>query len=84
MGDLAGKHGVSADGQAWHFQACALLSQFSVAACLCNEELTKDQLKRIAPHASDINIASYIDPINQMLVRFGIDNVLVEPMYLLR
>lgn len=72
-GSLAGKHGINADGTAWHFQPVSLINNFPLAACSCKAELTKDQLRRIAPHSSAANIDRYIDPINQMFERFEIN-----------
>lgn len=71
--ELAGKHGINADGVAWHFNAVALLGTFSVIGCACKNELTKEQLRAIAPHASTANIDLYIGPINEMFKRFSIN-----------
>lgn len=61
------------DGKVWHLNAAALIGNFSFSGCVCKNELTKAQLRAIAPHASSANVDRYIDPINEMFEKFKID-----------
>lgn len=72
--EMAGKHGISDDGKAWHFHALALLTSHSNSSCKCKNKLTKAQLRAISPQASITNINLYIDPINEMFEKFKFDH----------
>ncbi|MDP3817226.1 hypothetical protein [Pseudomonas sp.] len=62
------------DGKAWHLNAAALIGNFSSKGCVCLDDLTKAQLKAIAPGASTANVDRYISPINEMFRTFGIES----------
>ena len=50
--------------------------------CSCNNNLTKEELKSIAVHASDANIDKYLDGFNETFTKFNINSCLQKIHFL--
>lgn len=50
--------------------------------CSCNNNLTKEELKSIAVHASDSNIDKYLDGFNETFTKFNINSCLQKIHFL--
>lgn len=72
-GDLSGKQGISVDGKVWHLHPVGVIAYLGArGGCSCTDDITKEQLKSIAPTATSENIDKYINSISEMFRRFGI------------
>ncbi|MFM0604875.1 hypothetical protein PQR05_10150 [Paraburkholderia sediminicola] len=56
----------------FHLHPIGIVGNFTGATCACDADLTVAQLKRIATHATNQNLNSYIDSLNQAFKDFNI------------
>ena len=71
--ELAGKHGVSGDGKAWHFQPIGLIATLHTQKQLL---VSREVLAAIMLSASEETIDKYLLPINHTLNTFEINTPL--------
>jgi predicted chitinase len=79
---VKGQHGFPDSIQVHHFHPLAVIENFAnTTQCQC-KEITKELLKKIAPHASSTNIERYTDHIVNMFGQFGIVNCISKAHFL--
>ncbi|QJP98348.1 glycoside hydrolase family 19 protein [Pseudomonas fluorescens] len=70
---LLGQHGISNDARVQHIHPVGLISSFAHSGgCSCSDVITKEQIKLIAPAATQANIDKYTDLLTEMYATAGI------------
>ncbi|PMX04281.1 hypothetical protein C1X59_02390 [Pseudomonas sp. FW215-R2] len=70
---LVGQHGITSESRVQHINPVGLISSFAHSAgCNCSEIITKEQMKLIAPLATQANINKYTDLLTEMYATAGI------------
>jgi predicted chitinase len=74
--ELAGKHGVSENGRAWHFHGPGLVGIFAVGQrVLVSVEMLKNVFERLrATSAKDVLLTELANQINQNAEKYKLDN----------
>ncbi|MFJ2460964.1 glycoside hydrolase family 19 protein [Pseudomonas neuropathica] len=70
---LLGQHGISNNASVQHIHPVGLISSFAHnGGCSCSDVITKEQIKLIAPAATQANIDKYTDLLTEMYATAGI------------
>lgn len=54
----------------WHIHPAGIIGNFMTVGCDCVADMTKEQLKRIATHATNAHVDAYIDSLNSAFKQY--------------
>ncbi|WP_321904683.1 glycoside hydrolase family 19 protein [Paraburkholderia tropica] len=66
----------------WHFHPLGLVGNFLQGGCSCSEDMTKEELKRIATLAPSSRIDAYIDSVNETFKQYKFSSCMARVHFL--